>query len=139
MNKAIADKPADTVDATLRFKNPHYFSAGATLFGTDAKGAYEYTGKTYLGPGPHVGASLTCTSCHNTHSLAVNTELCAGCHPGNKGPETIRMGTTDYDGDGNTTEGMYDEVTTMEELLYAGIQKYAGNKAGSPIVYDAAS
>ena len=43
VNKAIGDKPDDTVDATLRFRNPHYFGAGATLFGTEAQGAYEYT------------------------------------------------------------------------------------------------
>jgi hypothetical protein len=140
VNMAIGDKPADAVDADLRFRNPHYFGAGATLFGTEAKGAYEYTGKTYLGPHSHVVTSgLTCVSCHNTHLLAINTQLCAGCHGTNADPKTIRMGTTDYDGDANTTEGMYDEVATMEELLYAAIQKYAADKAGSPVVYDAAS
>jgi hypothetical protein len=49
------------------------------------------------------------------------------------------MGTTDYDGDGNVTEGMYDEVKTESELLYAAIQKYATDVAKSPIVYDAGS
>jgi hypothetical protein len=49
------------------------------------------------------------------------------------------MGTTDYDGDANTTEGMYDEITTVEELLLTAIQKYAVDKAGSPVVYDAGS
>jgi hypothetical protein len=49
------------------------------------------------------------------------------------------MGTTDYDGDGNTTEGMYDEVATEEELLYAAIQQYATDKAKSPIVYSGSS
>ena len=33
--------------SALRFLNVHYFAAGATLFGTEAKGAYEYNGKTY--------------------------------------------------------------------------------------------
>jgi hypothetical protein len=34
---------------------------------------------------------------------------------------------------------MYDEVTTMQEALFAAMQKYATDKAGSSIVYDAAS
>jgi hypothetical protein len=49
------------------------------------------------------------------------------------------MGTTDYDGDANTTEGMYDEVATEAELLYAAIQKYANDVAKSPLVYDGSS
>lgn len=139
VDKAIGDKPVDTVDAALRFRNPHYFGAGATLFGTEAKGAYEYKGKSYNGHSPHVDAGQTCVTCHNVHDLEVNTQLCAGCHGGATDPKTIRMGTTDYDGDGNTTEGMYDEQVTMEELLYAAIQAYAKDKAGSPIVYSAGS
>jgi ribosomal protein L31 len=139
VNKAIGDLPADTVSADLRFRNPHYFGAGATVFGTEAKGAYEFTGKTYLGHHAHVDAGLTCTSCHDAHALTVNTTLCAGCHPGNTGPESIRMGTNDYDGDANTTEGMYDEVKTESELLYVAIQKYATDVAKSPLVYDGGS
>lgn len=139
VDKAIGDKPADTVDASLRFRNPHYFGAGATLFGTEAKGAYEYKGKTYNGHSPHIDAGLTCVSCHDTHELEVKTQLCAGCHGGATDPKAIRMGTTDYDGDSSTTEGMYDEQVTMSELLYAAIQAYAKDRAGSPIVYSAES
>ncbi len=139
VNKAIGDKPDDTVDATLRFRNPHYFGAGATIFGTEAKGAYEYTGKTYLGHHAHVDAGQTCVTCHNAHDLSINTQLCAGCHAGTTDPELIRMGTTDYDGDANTTEGMFDEITTLQDLLLAAIQKYAADKAGSPVVYSGAN
>ncbi len=139
VNNAIGNKPDDTVDASLRFRNPHYFGAGATLFGTEAKGAYEYKGKTYLGQGAHVAAGITCVQCHNAHALSVNTQLCAGCHGGASDPEKIRMGSTDYDGDANTTEGIFDEVNTMEEALYAAIQKYATDRAKSPIVYSAGS
>jgi hypothetical protein len=139
VNSAVAGKPDDTVDTSITFRNPHYFGAGATLFGTEAKGAYEYTGKTYIGQSPHVNAGQTCVTCHNSHNLEVNTQLCSACHAGTTDPTMIRMGTTDYDGDGNTTEGMYDEVNTMEELLYTAIQAYAKDKAGSPIVYSADS
>jgi len=140
VNRAIGNNPPDTVVDGLSFTNPHYFGAGATLWGTEAKGAYEYDGKAYLGPHPHVVTSgLTCVSCHNTHSLAVNTQLCAGCHGANADPETIRMGTTDYDGDANTTEGMYDEVKTMDGLLLAAIQKYAADTIKTAVVYDPAT
>ncbi|HEX9091382.1 MAG TPA: hypothetical protein VF831_07820, partial [Anaerolineales bacterium] len=139
VDKAIGDKPDDTVDADLRFRNPHYFGAGATLFGTEAKGAYEYKGKTYLGHHPHKDGGQSCVTCHNIHDLSINIELCSACHGGNADPKTIRMSPTDYDGDGNTTEGMYDEVATMEELLLPALQKYAAEKAGSPIVYSASS
>ncbi len=136
VNAAIKDAAPDTVVEGLTFKNPHYFGAGATVFGTEAKGAYEYTGKTYLGHHPHVDAGQTCVTCHNAHSLEVNTQLCQGCHAGATDPKLIRMGTTDYDGDGNTTEGMYDEVNTMDDLLIAAIQKYATDKVKTAIVYD---
>jgi hypothetical protein len=139
VNKAIGDKPDDTVDATLRFRNPHYFGAGATLFGTEAQGAYEYKGKTYLGHHAHVDNGQSCVTCHNVHSLAINTQLCTGCHVGATDPKAIRMSNVDYDGDANTTEGMYDEVATMEELLFSAIQKYAADKAGSPLLYSAGS
>ena len=136
VNAAIGDNEPDTVVEGLSFRNPHYFGAGATLFGTEAKGAYEYDGQTYLGHHAHVDAGQSCVTCHNVHELGVNMELCAACHVGATDPETIRMGTTDYDGDANTTEGMYDEVATMAELLYPAIQKYAEDTIGTPIVYD---
>jgi hypothetical protein len=139
VNKAIGDLPADTVSADLRFRNPHYFGAGATLFGTEAKGAYEFTGKTYLGHHAHVDAGQSCVTCHNAHALTVNTQLCQGCHPGATDPKLIRMSPTDYDGDANTTEGMYDEIATEQDLLYAAIQKYATDVAKTSLVYDPGS
>ena len=136
VNAAIKDAAPDTVVDGLTFRNPHYFGAGATIFGTEAKGAYEYTGKTYLGHHAHVDAGQSCVTCHNVHSLEINTQLCAGCHGGAIDPATIRMGTTDYDGDANTTEGMEDELATMDEILYAAIVKYAADTIKTAIVYD---
>jgi hypothetical protein len=135
VDKAIGDNPDDTVVDGLNFRNPHYFGAGATLWGTEAKGAYEYKGKTYLGHHAHVDLNLTCVNCHNAHELGINTQLCSGCHGGATDPATIRMGNTDYDGDGDTKEGMAGEVSTMTEKLLAALQKYAADKIKTPIVY----
>ena len=48
----------------------------------------------------------------------------------------IRIDPTDYDGDGDTTEGIAGEVETMAAALYATMQTYAAETADTPIVYD---
>ena len=138
VNNALKGKDANTVDATIRFRNIHYFAAGATLFGTDVKGAYEYDGKTYLGQ--NVLHPLNkCAQCHDVHALAPKVEVCAGCHVGLELDQIRAPGdTTDYDGDGNTTEGTKGEIDTLAEALYAEIQTYAEG-TGNPITYDAAA
>jgi len=136
VNSAIAGRDADTVSANLRFINIHYFAAGATLFGAEAKGAYEYEGKTYNGRFQHVRAFDTCIECHDTHTgQVVNISRCRWCHAGKERPEDIRVGTTDFDGDGNTKEGIAGEIETLRETLYAAIQVYAANVPKTPIVY----
>lgn len=138
VNKALSGKELDTVDAKIRFQNIHYFAAGATLFGNDAKGAYQYDGKEYLGKHAHIENGFTCKSCHDVHKLEVKTEACATCH-GTEEVEAIRYGDpVDYDGDGDTTEGMYGEVQTLVEALYAQIQTYAAANGGE-IKYDSAA
>ncbi len=119
---------------TLRFRNIHYFAAGSTLFGTEAQGAYEYDGQTYAGKNTH---PLTmCTDCHDAHMLAPKAETCEGCH-GSVEPEAIRGAETpDYDGDGDTAEGVKGELDTMAEKLLAGIQAYTVANGLPGIVYD---
>lgn len=139
VNARIGDKPGDVVDENLRFANIHYFAAGATLFGTDVKGAYEFAGQEYTGQNQHVGVFNSCTECHDTHSLQIAIDDCGECHAGADSVEdlrAIRMTDIDYDGDGDTTEGVYGEIDTMRDKLYAAIQVYARDVAGMPIVYD---
>ena len=62
---SIDSKVAGTPPFT--FTNIHYFPVGAILFGTEAKGAYEYEGKTYVGKRVwpnHNGRFGTCIQCH---------------------------------------------------------------------------
>jgi hypothetical protein len=131
----------DTVVESLRFLNIHYFAAGATKFGTEAKGAYEFDGKEYLGLFEHVPDFATCTQCHSAHALEVQVEECGKCHTGVTSEEdltSIRITPTDWDGDGDTTEGIAGEIETMREALYVAMQGYATDVVGTGIAYNAA-
>ncbi len=136
VNRAIGSTPADEVSEALRFRNVHYFAAGATLFGTEAQGVYEYEGKTYAGQFMHATGFSTCVDCHEPHALEVKTAACSGCHS-TADPKAIRMTSMeDYDGDGDTSEGVAGEIETLAEKLYMAMQEKAA-AGGTPIVYDA--
>jgi hypothetical protein len=53
--------------------------------------------------------------------------------------DTIRIDPTDWDGDGDTEEGIAEEIATISDELYAAMQAYAADVAGTPIVYDSHS
>lgn len=144
VNRLIGELPDDEVSESLRFLNIHYFAAGATLFGTEAKGAYEYEGQTYFGRNEHVGAFNSCNECHETHALEVQVEECADCHENVASAEDLvnirfEENTTDYDGDGDATEGIALEIETMREQLYAALQVYATETVGTGILYSSAA
>ncbi|MBC8331728.1 MAG: hypothetical protein H8E28_07080 [Anaerolineae bacterium] len=144
VNAKIAGAAPDTVVEGLGFTNVHYFAAGATRFGTDAKGGYEYDGKEYVGFFEHADTFQSCTDCHGAHTLEVKTDECGVCHAGVetqadlagiRNPEVEVA--VDYDGDGDIEEGVAGEIETMAEALYVAIQAYAeGNADTAPIVYD---
>jgi hypothetical protein len=139
VSRSIAGLPLDTPSDSLRFLNVHYFAAGATLFGTEAKGAYEFEGNSYLGRNEHVSAYSNCTDCHSTHQLEVKVEECSVCHAGVESAEdlhAIRMAAVDYDGDGDTEEGMAGEIATLHEALYKAMQAYSASVSGNALAYD---
>jgi hypothetical protein len=132
---------ADGKTNVLGFRNIHYFAAGATLFGDLAKGLYEYDGQKYLGQYKHFDLGpAQCAQCHNVHALTVQVDKCQQCHNSVKTVEDLKnvraASDADYDGDGDTTEGIKGEIDTMRDVLYAAIQTYAKDKAGMGIVYD---
>jgi predicted S18 family serine protease len=45
----------------------------------------------------------------------------------------------DYNGNGDTTEPIADEIASFQDALLAAIQKYAVDKAGSAIAYSSAA
>jgi hypothetical protein len=167
IEKMIEGLAPDTVSVDLQLPNVHYYAAGATLFGGEVQGAYQYKGKTYVGRNEHVLEFDTCVECHGGHRLAPDEEQCATCHGqrlsdettkpkhepslmecrdchGMVEVETIRghkdyIAPVDYDGDGDMREGHSQEVATLQEALYTAIQAYANDVVGTPVVYDAHS
>ncbi|HET7144555.1 MAG TPA: hypothetical protein VFI68_11090, partial [Anaerolineales bacterium] len=92
VNNALKGKETDVVDAKISFKNIHYLGAGATLFGNDAKGAYQYEGKEYVGQNMHAseeGKMNKCKDCHDVHALEPKVETCETCHD-TTDPKAIR-------------------------------------------------
>ena len=92
------------------------------------KGGYQYAGQVYDVRFRHVDGYDTCIGCHDPHSTQVKFDACAGCHTGVTdvgGAHEIRMMSSvgiDYDGDGNTSEGIYDELVGLRDKLGAAIR-----------------
>lgn len=142
VNNALSGLPADTASEDIRFINIHYFAAGATIFGTEVQGGYEFDGKSYVGRFEHVQNFNTCTACHSAHKLQVKFEACSACHTNVETYDDlheIRMSTVDFDGDGDASEGLAGEVETMRDALYVALQAYAADRLNAPVVYDSHS
>ncbi len=133
----------DRVYTALGFQNVHYFAAGATLYGKVVHGGYEYTGAVYDAKFAHAEGYDSCTDCHNPHSLEVKVQECTKCHAGVNASNLhdIRHygSMTDYDGDGDRTEGIYYELQGIREHLYNALWAYAKNVSGIPIVFNDAT
>jgi hypothetical protein len=133
VDRLIGDLGDDELSENLRFLNIHYFAAGASLFGTEAMGAYQYAGQEYVGRNEHIPGFDTCVECHDTHALEVRFEECGNCHEGVSSEEdlqNIRVSEVDFDGDGDVTEGIAGEVATMREALLLAMQEYAAGIEG---------
>jgi hypothetical protein len=138
VNRLIGSTEPDAQAENLRFLNPHYFAAGATRHGTEAKGAYEYADKEYVGFFDH-GNVNECSDCHETHALEVDPETCFECHEEVETAEdmlNVRYNFVDYDGDGDDAEGVYFEIQDMRSVLWAAAQAYAADTVGTAIAYD---
>jgi hypothetical protein len=117
VNKAVAGKPMDTPDSKIAFVHVHYYPAGATLYGTEAKVAYEYAGRNYAGRFNHVPGMNTCTACHEAHRGELQAEKCGACHQGGRPEARARV------------------IERQKAELYAAIRHYARSVGGSPIAF----
>jgi hypothetical protein len=142
LNKALAGHAPDTPDPKLEFLHVHYYPAGATLYGTEAKVGYEYDGKSYVGRFDHMPNVSICTGCHQPHGGEVKIDRCGGCHNGVRTVADladIRVSTRgDFDGNGKE-EGLAREIVGLQDQLYAGIQTYARDVGGVPIAFTKAA
>lgn len=136
--------PEAVEDRAMGFINIHYLPSASTFYGSKVQGGYEYEGKVYDSKYDHVAGYDTCTDCHNSHTLELEIEQCASCHQGvssSQDLEGIRMAgsTQDYDGDGDLSEGIADEIDGLRDLLVQAMQAYSKQVSGSPLVYTQAA
>jgi hypothetical protein len=126
------------------FINIHYYAAGATLFGTQVRGGYEYDGPSYAGQNtfPVHGSALSdCLQCHMNadtadepakHTFLPKVADCSPCHgdPPASFPELGGKPSQDYD----------DIQTLLGELLDA-IQAYGLTELPQPsgVYYEGSS
>ena len=122
---------ADAVMDGQRFINVHYAPAGATREGSVTNVGYEYDGQDYAGAFAHATGYDACAACHDSHSLELKLDGCM-CHGAVTDAGAIRMGATDYDGDGDVAEGVKGEIETLHETLLATLEPFG-------VVYDAHS
>jgi hypothetical protein len=133
LESGVADD--DTPSTELGFTNIHYYPAAATLFAGQAQGGYQYEGNTYDTRFRHVPNFDKCNECHDPHTTRVRFNECATCHAGAtdaleaRNIRQIASRNRDYDGDGNTTEGIYYEVQGLAAKLLASIQRYGAENA----------
>lgn len=69
--------------------------------------------------------------------MNVEITACTSCHQGATTFADIRTSPTDYDGDGDTAEGIAAPIADLHARLGAAIQTYAAETAGVPVIYAA--
>ena len=134
------------VRAGFQFKDKTY--AGQKIY-PNHMGLFDTCVECHMGTNsPHKPYDIT-GEMHNVHTP--NPEDCVYCHgqdvsqpnpgsdPANFVFSGIRPATTpDYDGDGNRTESIEQEIKGLEADLYAELQAFGFN-VGTPIAYDSHS
>ncbi|MEO0562606.1 MAG: hypothetical protein AAF125_10850 [Chloroflexota bacterium] len=137
----------DEVAEGLNFRNPHYYSAGASWFGTEVQGAYEYDGMEYNSAYEHTRQFNECTECHGAHTVEFEFAECTECHENVETAADVRLIRAhpddaerfDYDGDGDDSEPIRDELAAFEDILRVLIFEYASETVGTPIAYEPSS
>ena len=130
----------DEESDALGFLNIHYYPAASTLLAGRANGGYQYADRVYDTRFRHVEAFDTCTECHDPHSTRPRFDACVTCHSGASdlaGARAIRMPSSsgrDYDGDGDVSEGIYQELSGLRQQLLRAVQRY-GAERNAPLCY----
>lgn len=130
----------DQSSPDLKFINIHNNPVAATRFGSEAGGGYEYAGLDYDGFHYHDDYASQCNDCHDPHTTKVRVTLCAECHDEVASAADfsfIRSSRGDFDGDGDSTEGVKSEIEGLHALLYTAMVDYSREIIGTQVVYDA--
>jgi hypothetical protein len=138
VQQAVVGYPDDRVVDQLEFINVHYQVAAATLFGGEVRGGYQYADRGYVDRFEHQATVETCVDCHDPHSQRIVVGECTPCHVAVVGYEdlrSIRTSAPDYDGDGDTNEGIAMEIEALHGMVYAALQAYARQVIGTPLIY----
>jgi hypothetical protein len=122
----------DNPDGPFRFVNIHYYAAGATFFGAETNGGYQYAGKEYVGRNTFPSHELeqqSCVGCHmrgnlKDHTLVPEVADCTSCHTGSSF-ETLS----------GSPSSNYDAIQATHPQLLAAMQAYAKDTLGFPIAY----
>jgi hypothetical protein len=137
--EATQDLDLDEVNRGLELPNLHSNAAAPILLGSEATGGYQYEGRSYAGRYEHVPQFNDCTGCHDAHTLKLAPQKCSACHVRTHSTarmRAIRTSAADYDGDGDTQEGISGEIRTLQERLLLAMQQYAVVAEDvDPIVY----
>jgi len=125
----------DAVSEELRFINVHYGIAAAVMQGAEGRAGFHFSDRRYAGRFRHVPGADSCVACHGAHDTRVEPDGCLTCHRGVEALADIRTRHGDYDGDGDNAGGIHAEIAGLHARLYAAIQAYAAEVAGTPIGY----
>jgi len=135
VEEAVGNNPEDEVNADLRFINPHYAIAAASLLGSTGALGYHYPGKSYEPRFIHARPVSSCVSCHEPHNLSVAEETCLTCHEtGNS--RNIRISRQSFDGSGDLNKGIHADIMANRERLFGIMQQYAEGVAGAALIYE---
>ncbi|MCA8982052.1 MAG: chitobiase/beta-hexosaminidase C-terminal domain-containing protein [Planctomycetes bacterium] len=133
---SVDDDIAANPSGPYSFVNIHYYAAGATFFGAETHGGYEYTGLQYAGRNnfpSHEADQQSCVGCHmrgdmKDHRLNPAVSDCNSCHTGGSF-QTLS----------GSPSANYVAIQATRPQLLSTIQTYASRTIGSPLVYDAHS
>ncbi len=136
-----AANPSAETRFVLSFRNVHYLPAGATLYGSQAAGAYQYAGKMYSARSNHdptytdtaTNPRARCSYCHmqdGSHSFEVKlVTACVECHTNTQSVDEIRPAFRPEDNwDGDPMTKPKEEIAVFAARLYAAIQAYCKDK-----------
>lgn len=135
-SKATVD--AAIASGNLQFVNVHYGPAAGVRNGSQSGVGYEYEGRSYAGSLSHANRTQ-CAGCHDpvtsNHTFRITDaweSVCQLCHFDETGPEEIRMvHLEDYDGNGNVTEPLEQELEGLASQLLSAMRA----AAASPLCY----